>query len=43
VSDGLNQDKTIGQLRAEVREWLRAHRPAQPLPSVDQQALLQAA
>jgi alkylation response protein AidB-like acyl-CoA dehydrogenase len=24
-----------GQFRAEVRDWLRAHVPAQPLPSVD--------
>jgi len=24
-----------GQFRAEVRDWLRAHVPARPLPSVD--------
>ena len=24
-----------GQFRAEVRDWLRAHVPAAPLPSVD--------
>ncbi len=26
---------TAGDFRAEVRDWLRAHVPAQPLPSVD--------
>jgi len=33
VSDDPGED--TGQFRAQVRDWLRAHVPAQPLPSVD--------
>ena len=33
MSDDPGED--TGQFRAEVRDWLRAHVPAQPLPSVD--------
>ena len=31
----VNPEGDAGQFRAEVRDWLRAHMPAQPLPSVD--------
>jgi len=31
----VNPEGDAGQFRAEVRDWLRAHVPAEPLPSVD--------
>jgi len=35
AGDGLEPGGSPGRFRAEVRDWLRAHVPARPLPSVD--------